>query len=46
MILEASQAGSRDGANFQQEIMRAPKIILLRSGDVTLEKLCDIIPYK
>ena len=30
MILEASQAGSRDGAKFQQKFMRAPKIILLR----------------
>ena len=29
MILEASQAGSRERANFQQEIMRTPKIILL-----------------
>ncbi len=28
MILEASQAGSRERANFQQEIMRTPKIIL------------------
>ena len=30
MILEASQAGSRERANFQQEIMRTPKIILLQ----------------
>jgi len=29
MILEASQAGSRDGAKFQQKFMRTPKIILL-----------------
>ena len=26
MILEASQAGSRERANFQQKIMRTPKL--------------------
>ena len=29
MILEASQAGSRERAKFQQKFMRTPKIILL-----------------
>ena len=27
---EASQAGSRERANFQQKIMRTPKIILVK----------------
>jgi len=29
--LEASQAGSRDGAKFQQKFMRTPKIMLLQN---------------
>jgi hypothetical protein len=42
MILEASQAGSRERANFQQKIMRTPKIILAggEQSDIQNPKQC------
>lgn len=46
MILEASQAGSRDGAKFQQKFMRTPKIMLAGDYELGYKKVNKINKYK